>query len=125
VVNGDAIVRASADVQGLAQSEAADTVVTTWGKFGGECLVVECVWPGTVLPGLTIDEDLEPVTPLTVRGDKKPDSKPGFCKMAPVVGWALGVEVEGSGGLLGNDERKLGFRLLRKRESDFKTRGSD
>jgi len=56
---------------------------------------------------------VEPVTPLTVRGDKKPDSKPGLCKMAPVVGRALGVEVEGSGGLLVNDERKSEFRLLR------------
>ena len=33
--------------------------------------------------------------------------------MAPVVGRALGVEVEGSGGLLVNDERKSEFRLLR------------
>jgi hypothetical protein len=56
---------------------------------------------------------VEPVTPLTVQGDKKPDSKLGFCKMAPVVGRALGVEAEGLGGLLVNDERKSEFRLLR------------
>jgi len=33
--------------------------------------------------------------------------------MAPVVGRALGVEAEGLGGLLVNDERKSEFRLLR------------